>query len=49
MVSPVLVIFLILIKLTKFVGAGGPIMHSLLTQLGADVIGLNLEPTGKPI
>jgi len=27
-------------------GAGGPIMHKLLTQLGAEVIGLNLEPTG---
>lgn len=27
-------------------GAGGPIMHSLLTQLGAEVIGLHLEPTG---
>lgn len=28
-------------------GAGGPIMHKLLTQLGADVVGMNLEPTGK--
>eukprot|EP01132_Coremiostelium_polycephalum_P007870 gene7870-9687_t len=27
-------------------GAGGPIMQSLLTQLGCEVIGLNLEPTG---
>lgn len=27
-------------------GAGGPIMHSLLTQLGAEVVGLHLEPTG---
>lgn len=27
-------------------GAGGPIMHKLLSQLGAEIIGLNLEPTG---
>jgi len=27
-------------------GAGGPIMHKLLTHLGAEVVGLNLEPTG---
>jgi len=27
-------------------GAGGPIMESLLNQLGCTVIGMNLEPTG---
>eukprot|EP01113_Clastostelium_recurvatum_P012398 TRINITY_DN1643_c0_g1_i1.p1 TRINITY_DN1643_c0_g1~~TRINITY_DN1643_c0_g1_i1.p1 ORF type:complete len:461 (+),score=70.14 TRINITY_DN1643_c0_g1_i1:56-1438(+) len=27
-------------------GAGGPIMHSLLTHLGADVVGMNLDPSG---
>lgn len=28
-------------------GAGGPIMEELLVRLGCEVVGLNLEPTGK--
>eukprot|EP01089_Gocevia_fonbrunei_P014300 TRINITY_DN388_c0_g1_i1.p1 TRINITY_DN388_c0_g1~~TRINITY_DN388_c0_g1_i1.p1 ORF type:complete len:461 (+),score=122.17 TRINITY_DN388_c0_g1_i1:51-1433(+) len=28
-------------------GAGGPVMQKLLQRLGCEVVGLNLEPTGK--